>query len=67
MGNTGKSIVGIILALGLIGFVIYGINNFSKDPSKSTFSKIVVDIIGVLLVIGGIAGIFHAAKVIKRG
>lgn len=67
MGNTGKSIVGIILALGLIGFSVYTINTYNKDQTKSSFSKIIVDVLGVIFIIGAIGGIWHAAKIIKKG
>lgn len=62
MSAKSQSIWTIILAAGLIFFSVYTINNFSKDASKSTFSKIVVDVLGVFFVIAGIGAIVVSAK-----
>lgn len=57
-----NSILAIILGLGLIGFSAYTINNYGKDPVNSTTSKIIVDILGAIFIIGAIGAVWTAGK-----
>lgn len=56
-----NAILAIILAVGLIGFSVFTINNYNKGTAKPT-SKIIVDILGVVFIIGAVAGIWRAFK-----
>lgn len=61
-----NSILAIVLALGLIGFSAYTINSYSKDDSNSTVSKIIVDLFGVIFIIGAIGAIWTAGKALTN-
>lgn len=62
MSAKANSVWAIVLGLGLILMSIYTINNYSKDPTNTTFKKIVVDVFGVIFIIGGIASIWAGSK-----
>lgn len=66
MTPKATSISAIVLSLGLIGFSVYTINNFSKDPTNSTVSKIVVDLFGVLFILGAIGSIWMVSKTLSN-
>lgn len=62
MSAKATSIWTILLGLGLILMSIYTINNYSKDPTSTTFKKIVVDVFGLVFIVGGIAAIWTSSK-----
>lgn len=60
-----NSILAIVLALGLIGFSVYTINNYSRNPLNSTVSKIIVDLFGAIFIIGAVGAIWTAGKALS--
>lgn len=57
-----NSWLAIVLALGLIGFSVYTISAYNKDASNSTVSKVIVDLLGAVFIIGAIGAIWRAGK-----
>lgn len=59
-----NAILGIILSIGLIGFSVYTINNVNKGTASAT-NKIIVDILGVIFIIGAVGGIWQGFKALR--
>lgn len=60
--TKANSIWTIVLGLGLILGFIYVINNYSQDPTRTTFKKIVVDVFSVIFIIGGAMMVWQGGK-----
>lgn len=57
-----NSILAIVLALGLIGFSAYTISSYNRDETNGTVSKIIVDLLGAIFIIGAIGALWTASK-----
>lgn len=62
MTTRTKSIWAIVMGAAAIFFAVYTINSYNKKLDASATSKIIVDVFGVLFVIGAIGAIWHGAK-----
>lgn len=62
---TNRPWLSLLFAIALIVMSVYTINTFSKDPTKSTTSKIVVDVFAALFIIGGIVAGIGSIKALR--